>query len=46
MIEFKDVTKEYSKGIAALHGVNLKIETGEVAFCVGDTGSGKATLIR
>lgn len=46
MIEFKDVTKEYSKGIAALNGVNLKIEIGEFAFIVGDSGSGKSTLIR
>lgn len=46
MIEFKDVTKEYSKGIAALNGVNLKIEKGEFAFIVWDSGSGKSTLIR
>lgn len=46
MIEFKDVTKEYSKGIAALNVVNLKIEKGEFAFIVGDSGSGKSTLIR
>ena len=46
MIEFKEVTKEYSKGIAALNGVNLKIEKGEFAFIVGDSGSGKSTLIR
>ena len=26
MIELKDVTKEYSKGVAALNGINLKIE--------------------
>ncbi len=29
MIELKDVTKEYSKGVAALNGINLKIEQGE-----------------
>ena len=40
------MTKEYSKGIAALNGVNLKIEKGEFAFIVGDSGSGKSTLIR
>ena len=46
MIELRNVTKEYSKGIAALNGVNLKIEKGEFAFIVGDSGSGKSTLIR
>ena len=46
MIELKEVTKEYSKGIAALNGINLKIEQGEFVFIVGDSGSGKSTLIR
>ena len=46
MIELKEVTKEYAKGIAALNGVRLKIEQGEFVFIVGDSGSGKSTLIR
>ena len=46
MIELKEVTKEYSKGIAALNGINLKIEQGEFVFVVGDSGSGKSTLIK
>ena len=29
MIELREVTKEYSKGVAALNGINLKIEQGE-----------------
>ena len=45
MIELKEVTKEYSKGIAALNGINLRIEQGEFVFVVGDSGSGKSTLI-
>mgnify|MGYP000149935862 FL=1 len=46
MIELKDVTKEYSKGISALNDINLKIEQGEFVFIVGDSGSGKSTLIK
>ncbi|MGL6199577.1 MAG: cell division ATP-binding protein FtsE [Lachnospiraceae bacterium] len=46
MIQLKGVTKEYSKGIAALHEVDLQIEQGEFVFVVGDSGSGKSTLIR
>lgn len=46
MIELKKVTKEYSKGIAALNGVNIKIEQGEFVFVVGDSGAGKSTFIR
>ena len=46
MIELREVTKEYSKGIAALNGVNIKIEQGEFVFIVGDSGSGKSTFIR
>ena len=46
MIELKEVTKEYSKGVAALNGINLKVDQGEFVFIVGDSGSGKSTLIR
>ena len=46
MIELKDVTKEYQKGIVALNGINLSIEQGEFVFIVGDSGSGKSTLIK
>ena len=41
MIELKEVTKEYSKGIAALNGINLRIEQGEFVFVVGDKKDGQ-----
>ncbi len=38
MIELREVTKkEYSKGVAALNGINLKIEQGEFVFIVWET---------
>ena len=46
MIELKEVTKEYSKGVAALNGINLKIEQGEFVFIGGDSGAGKSTLFK
>ena len=34
MIELRNVTKEYSKGHAALNGVSVKIERGEYSSLV------------
>ncbi len=44
MIELRDVTKEYSKGIAALNGISLTIEQGEFVFIVKEYSKGIAAL--
>ena len=46
MIELKKVTKEYTKGVAALNEISVRIEQGEFVFIIGDSGSGKSTFIR
>ncbi len=46
MIEFTDVTKNYSEETQALRGISMQIEDGEFAFLVGPSGSGKSTIIK
>ena len=46
MIDLKDVTKTYETGTHALNGVNMHIDDGEFVFLVGQSGSGKSTIIK
>src|SRR3989344_128865 len=46
MITFKSVSKVYPGNITALNAVNFHIEAGEFVSIVGQSGSGKTTVIR
>lgn len=46
LIFLDNVSKSYSTGAPALNGVTLRIGRGEFVFIVGDSGSGKSTMIK
>lgn len=46
MIEIKNVSKEYKKGIKAVNNINLKVNNGEIFGFLGPNGAGKTTTIK
>lgn len=46
MIQFLNVLKVYPKNVVALNHVNLHIKPGEFASIVGQSGTGKTTLVK
>lgn len=46
MLEFKNFSKEYSKGKKAVDSLNLKVEAGDIFAFVGHNGAGKTTTLK
>jgi cell division transport system ATP-binding protein len=46
LIELKNVSKTYRKGVQALKNISLFIADGEMVYLTGKSGSGKSTLLK
>ena len=46
MIEARNVSKLYGRGVYALHDLTLRVDKGEFVFLTGPSGAGKSTLLR
>ncbi|SEN60794.1 cell division transport system ATP-binding protein [Duganella sp. CF517] len=46
MIEFRNVSKQYSPDAMALRDISLTVEKGELVFLAGPSGAGKSTLLK
>ena len=45
-IQIKNLYYSYIKGVDALEDINLSFETGSITALIGETGSGKSTLVQ
>ena len=46
LIDLKDCSKVYKNGVTGLANLDLEIDKGEFVFVIGQTASGKSTLIK
>jgi cell division transport system ATP-binding protein len=46
MISFKQVSKRYPGGYAAIKNISFDVEAGEMLFLTGHSGAGKSTLLK
>ncbi|MYM65890.1 cell division ATP-binding protein FtsE [Pseudoduganella sp. FT55W] len=46
MIEFQNVSKQYSSDVTALRDVSFTVNKGELVFLAGPSGAGKSTLMK